>query len=65
MTTYLPSLPAPFAAPYHVAPPLDQLESLRWNSMEAQGRGSMVTAAMTTKVDKISWNLEAMAAIPA
>jgi len=29
LTRHIPSLPAPVAAPYHVAPPLDQLESLR------------------------------------
>lgn len=57
---YIPSLPAPLAAPYHVAPPSDQLESLRWNSIDAQGWRSEARAAMAAK--DMSWDLEAIAA---
>jgi hypothetical protein len=45
-----PSLPAPVAAPYHVAPASsDHPESLRWSSTGAPGRRRQATAARATK----------------
>jgi hypothetical protein len=45
-----PSLPAPVAAPYHVAPASsDHPESLRWSSTGAPGRRRQARAARATK----------------
>lgn len=55
----LPSLPAPLEAPYHVAPPLDQPESLRWSSTDAQGWRRKARAVNTAKGAHI-WVTEAM-----
>ena len=54
----LPSLPAPSAAPYHVAMPLDQPESSRRNSMDAQEWRRKAKAAMAVKDN--TWSLEAI-----
>jgi hypothetical protein len=62
---YIPSLPAPVAAPYHVAVASDdQLESLRWNSTDAPGWRRDARTATATKDRRWDWEAITRCSVP-